>query len=453
LIELAPSLDVTLLEAQDRVGGILDTVCADGFLVERSADSFITSLPWAVDLCRQVGLGDRLLETHPRLRRAFVVHGGRLTRVPAGFVLMTFERLWPLLTSPLLSPWGKLRVACEPLVPRRRGDGDESVAMFARRRLGREAFERLVQPLVGGIYAADLEHLSMSATLPQLAAAERRHGSLTRAHRAQSRGSTGSDDAGARYSLFMTPRQGLTSLVQAIVQRLPHGTVRLNCPVQGLVRRAQGGWDVAAAQGCEVVDAVIVATPAAAAAEVVSAIDSQLTALLRSIQSSGTSVVSLGYSRGDVQHPLDGFGFVVPRREQRTILAASFSSVKFAGRAPGGKELIRVFIGGELQPELAALPDGELLRMAHAELQDLLGIRGQPCYQRVDRWTDAMPVYQVHHGTKVDQIEAIVDSLPGLALAGNAYRGVGIPQCIHSGRRAAEKVVDDLKELGPVRNR
>ena len=319
LVELQPSLDVVLLEGGTRLGGVIDTLRRDGFLIERSADSFITSVPWALELCRRIGFENQLRPPAPRQRNAMVVCRGRLERLPDGFLLMAPTRIWPVLATPILSALGKLRLVGEYFVARRRETGDESLASFARRRLGREAFERIVQPLVAGIYTADPEKLSVEATLPRFVEMERRYGGLIRGAR---RATQSADDAGAtsesgaRYGLFVTPRGGLSSLIEAIAARLPSGSVRLGAAVERVSPAERGGWQVELAGGggetldC---DAVVVATPAPAAGRLVAGFAPELSGELQEIEYAGTSIVTLAYRRGQIAHALDGFGFVVPR--------------------------------------------------------------------------------------------------------------------------------------------
>ncbi len=444
LVELRPDWDVTLLEAGNRLGGVLETVRRDGFLIEHSADNFITNVPWAVDLCRRVGLGDELMATTSQQRNALVVHAGRLERVPEGFMLMAPSRLWPLVTTPILSPLGKLRLLGECFVPRRKTGDDESLASFVRRRLGRETFERIVQPLVGGIYAADPEKLSLLATLPRFVEMEKRWGSLLRgAWRERAAAEVTPLESGARYGLFVTPRDGLTSLVEAIAAKLPPGSVRLHSPVERISRLPSGSWSVHVAPsggGPVECDALVVAVGAAPAARLLEPVDRELAGDLSRIEYAGMSIVTLAYRRDQIAHRLDGFGFVVPAVEKRRILAGSFSSVKFAGRAPSDAVLIRVFIGGACQSVLAELDDDSLRTIAADELRSLLGTRGVPVFDDIARWPGSMPQYHVGHGQRVARIETATTRWPGLALAGNAYHGVGIPHCIHSGETAAERI-------------
>ena len=442
LVEIRPDTPVVLFERQSRLGGVLRTVHEDGFQVEQSADNFITTVPWGVELCKRLGLGDQLIQTNPTHRRTYVVRRGRLSKLPDGFLMMAPTRMWPLAVTPILSPWGKLRAGLEYFIPPRKDESDESMAAFVRRRLGREAFERLVEPLVSAVYAADMEKLSVLATLPRFREMERQHGSLIRAMRRQMRARRKSKaESGARYSLFLTLRHGLSSMVDAIGDRLPQGTVRLETPVERIERRGTG-WTVSPENGpSEEFDAVILATPAHVAATLLEPIDADLAAQLASITHEGTAIVSVAYEREQISHPLDGMGAVVPAVEKSPILAVSFSSQKYAHRAPEGKVLLRAFVGGARRPEMAEMDTAELVPQVLGELGELLGIRGQPVYHTTSHWPRTMPQYHVGHMQLVDQIGARVAALSNLALAGNAYHGVGIPACIHSGQQAAERVL------------
>ncbi len=460
LLELNPNREVWLIDAAPQPGGIVYTEAVSGFLVERSADSFITTVPWGIDLCRRIGLAQELLETDPANRRAFVVRKGKLHVVPDGFMLMAPRRIWPVMRSGLLSPLGKLRLLAEYLVPRRRSDDDESLAAFARRRLGREAFERLVQPLVSGIYTADAELLSVQAALPRFAQMEREHGSLIRAARQQksqseaTEGETIEGESGARYSMFVAPREGLSQFTGALADRIANmqraagqGGLLLGTAVRSITPWPEGGWSVTFAPKDGQIDrpplevgAVIVATPAYQAARLLAEMDRPLAEALAGIPYAGASIVAVGYRRDQIAHPLDGFGLVVPAVEKRDILSVSFSSVKFAGRAPKQYVLMRVFLGGASRPDLVQADDDHLRRTAARELESLLGVTGTWTICRIFRWPGAMPQYHVGHKLRVATIEELAARRPGLALAGNAYHGVGIPDCIHSGEQAAERV-------------
>lgn len=443
-VELDPACRPVLFEAGPRLGGVLWTVHEQGFQVEQSADNFITTVPWGIDLCKRIGLGDDLIQTNPAHRHTFVVRRGRLCKLPDGFLMMAPTRLWPMAITPILSPLGKLRAALEYFIPPRRSEGDESMAAFVRRRLGNEVFQRLVEPLVSAVYAADVERLSVDATLSQFREMELRHGSLIRAMRRRMKAAPKgqSADSGARYSMFVTPRQGLSSMVDALAQRLPEGAVRLGRSVERIERGSGGCWIVWTPAGPpELFDAVIVATPSHVAGRLLAPVDPELAALLAGIEHSGTAIVSVAYDRAQVGHPLDGMGVVVPAIENYSILACSFSSQKYAHRAPEGKMLLRVFAGGARRPELAALDDDKLLPLVLGELGPLLKIRGEPIYHRTAHWPGTMPQFHVGHKQLVARLRARLEALPHLALAGNYFDGVGIPHCIHAGENAAERVL------------
>ncbi len=444
--ERDPAARVTVLEAGDRLGGAIATEVTQGFLVEHGADSFLTEKPWAMDLARRLGLEDRLVRTRDEQRRTYVVRAGRLHVLPDGFLVMAPTRLWPFVTSSLFSLPGKLRMALDLVLPRRSATDDESLDAFVRRRFGAEALERVAQPLVGGIYTADPARLSLAATMPRFIEMERKHRSIILAMRRQARAAArnAAGDSGARWSLFASFAGGMQTLVDALAQRLPEGAVRLRTRVEALARGAQGGWRLALSGG-EHVDAahVVLTLPSYANADLLRPHDPALADLLAGIRYASSAIVTLAYPRAQVAHPLDGFGFVVPAIEGRSIIAGSFSSVKYAGRAPGDQALFRVFAGGALAEHLASASDDELVTIAERELAELVGVRGAPVLVRVARHRRAMPQYDLGHLARVAAIENAVTRLGGLALAGSAYRGVGVPDCVHSGERAADALLGE----------
>lgn len=447
LQELDPNAPFTLFEAADRWGGVLNTERLDGFLIEHSADNFITDQPWALDLCRRLGMADQLQSTNEVGRRAFVVRGGKLLPVPQGFLLMAPREIGPIVTTRILSPLGKLRMAVEPFIPTRRSGDDESLGSFVRRRLGREAFDRLVQPLISGIYTADPERLSMLAALPRFVQMERTHGSLIRGMRhrpATGAAPTAGSDSGARYSQFVAPREGMSSLVGALAARLPPTAVRLGTRVDRLRPDANGRWRVRSEGSTgaqeEMFDAVCVALPAPQAAEALGDVDDELTNPLAKIVYAGCVVAVVAARRTDLKRLPDGFGVVVPEIERRRALSISFSSQKYSGRAPDDWALIRVFLGGACHPEVDGWSDDEVTRVVRTELEELVGLTGPLRTLRILRWRGKMPQYHVGHVERVQQIRAALRRWPTLALAGNAYDGVGVPVCIRSGELAAERL-------------
>jgi protoporphyrinogen/coproporphyrinogen III oxidase len=453
LVELGAArrtpVEPILIEALDRLGGTIATEYADGYLIEGGPDAFLTEKPWAVDLCGRLGLGDRLILTQPGRRRTLVLRGHRLLPLPDGFQLLAPSRLIPLWRSPVLSWRGKLRATTDLLLPRRRSQDDESVGGFVVRRFGREVLERMVQPLVTAIYAADPSAVSLRATMPRFAEMERAEGSVIRALRRSASRREVHNASGPRWSLFAAPAGGMQELVVGLAERLPASSVKLRRRVTSLARAVgTRSWRVNLADGATLlVDGVILAVPGPRAARLLSGLDGALSDQLAAIRYHSSAVVTLGYERSAVRHRLDAFGFVVPRVEGRPILACSFSSLKFAGRAPDGSVLLRVFVGGEGAAAVLARDDVDLAGVTQQHLREILGISSPPGVVRVHRHVGAMPQYDVGHLEHVEAIRDRVARHPGLAVCGNALTGVGIPDCIHSGEQAAEQVLESTSGL------
>lgn len=463
LIELAAAaripVDVTLFEAGARLGGVFGTEHIAGHMVETGADSFITSKPWALDLCTRLGLADRIIATNPTFRRSLILHHGKPQPTPEGLELIVPRSLRSLLASPLLSLAGKLAVAAEPFVPAKTDGHDESLADFVRRRMGPEMLQRIVQPMVGGIYTADPEHLSMQATLPRFVQMEREHGSLLRAVSLERRdaaadGSSpiaedpgGPDVSGARYGLFVSLRDGTSELLRALEARLRGAAqIELHAAVCSIRPLPDQRYRVATVRGdAQTFDGVILALPAFRAAALIADWDAELARQLDRIPYASSAIVVTGHRLADVAHPLDAFGLVIPHCEGRRILAVSFLSRKFEGRSPEGTVQLRTFVGGAMQPELFDLDDAAMLTLVRQELRDILGVSGEPLFHRIARYERGMPQYHVGHLDLVAAIEARERSHAGFAMAGNAYRGVGLPDAIHSGQQAAQRVLDALR--------
>jgi protoporphyrinogen/coproporphyrinogen III oxidase len=441
-------VDILLLEASSRLGGAIKTNFRDDFLIECGADSFISEKPEALELAKRLGIESRLIQTNEQHRRSFIVRNGQLLPVPGGFQLLAPSRFWPFVTTDIFSWAGKARMAFDLFIPRRpvtNGGEDESLASFVRRRLGREAFERMAQPMVGGIYTADPERLSLRATLPRFLEMEREHGSVIRALWKQRRAQTMDQiraTSGARYSLFLSFDRGMQVLIDRLAAKLPAGVVRLNTRATSVSFDKDKQWQVHLSDHDPITaDAVCLAVPAYTAAALLGETDAALARLLDQISHASTATINLAYQHADVPHPLDGFGFVVPFIEKRSVLACTFSSVKFAGRAPGRSVLLRAFVGGALQPELFELDEDGMVKRVRKDLRDLVGIEQRPLFAVVEKWRRSMPQYQVGHLELVSQIQARAQALPGLQLAGNSYGGAGIPDCIRSGETAASNIL------------
>ncbi|HMF56227.1 MAG TPA: protoporphyrinogen oxidase [Pyrinomonadaceae bacterium] len=446
------SIEVLLIEASSRLGGIIRTERRDGFLLEAGPDAFLSEKPEAVELAQRLGIADHLIETNRENRRSFIVRDGRLHPVPEGFQLLAPSRFRPFLTSGIFSIKGKARMALDLVLPRRRetnGAGDESLAQFVRRRLGQEALERMAQPMVGGIYTADPELLSLRATMPRFLKMEREHRSLILAMwraRKTAEAERSQKSGGARYNLFLSFDEGMQTLVDAIAGKLPPASIRLNTKADSLsFDEGNGKWLVQTSKGERIgTDALCLALPSYSAAALLKETDAALARELEGIAYASSATINLAFRREDVPHPLDGFGFVVPFVEKRSIIACSFSSVKFAGRSPDGFVLLRAFLGGALQPEIFALDEDEMLAATRRDLK-LLGIERAPTLSMVQKWPRSMAQYHVGHIEKVERINKRLEKFPTLKLAGNAYSGAGIPDCIRSGWSAAEEILNAEK--------
>ncbi len=443
----ASSVEALLLEASARLGGTIHTEHRDGFLIERGPDSLISEKPEAVSLAERVGLKENLINTNAEHRRAFLVRDGRLRPLPEGFRLIAPTAWGSFLRSDAFSLSMKARIALDLVLPRRSGEGvdDESLADFVRRRFGREALERVAQPVIGGIYTADPEQLSLRATMPRFLDMERDHRSVILALRdaqKRARQQNGSQSqrgtSGARYSLFLSFDGGMQMLTDRLASRLAPASLRLNTTIERLAfDTAARKWRIKTNAGGTIdADAVCLALPAHAAARLLRDVDNELARELAAIPYASTATVNLAYDREQIRHPLDGFGFVVPRVEGRAILACTFSSVKFSGRAPEGKVLLRAFVGGALQSEMFALDDDAMLHAVRRDLADLIGARGAPLFSIIERWTNSMPQYHVGHLDRIRRIRARLAALPNLHLLGNAYDGAGIPDLIRSAEAA-----------------
>ena len=445
----AVKVKILLLEASPRLGGSIATERVDGFLVEAGPDSFITEKPWALQLCERLDLASRLVSTQSAYQKIYVVHRGKLEPLPEGFFLLAPTRLRPFVESPLFSWRGKLRMAGELFIPRGNMDGDESLGAFVRRRFGAEALERVAQPLVGGIYASDPGQLSLAATMPRFKEMERLRRSVILAMWSEQRQRARSREAGsgARWSLFVTLRDGMQELVDSLAKRLPEESIRVNTPVTGLRRDDErNGWQVTIGnRETLAAHSVILATPAYQTSAILSSLATDAASELKKISYASTATVSLAFRRGDFPRRPDSFGFVVPAIEERKIMACTFSSLKYPNRAPEGHVLLRAFVGGALQPESFDTDDAKMEENVRAELASLLGVTAQPLFSRIWRHPKSMPQYHLGHQTRIERIEHALSKFPSLALAGSSYHGVGISDCVRTGEEAADKIVDYFK--------
>ena len=441
-------LEITLLEAKPRLGGVIETRSQKGFLLEGGPDSFISEKPAALELSRRLGIAQEVNGTNEKFRRSFIYKSGKLVQVPEGFYLIAPSQIQAFIQTPLLGLATKLRMGCELFIPKRPGGGDESVGSFVRRRFGETTLREVAQPMIGGIYTADPERLSLEATLPQFLEMERHYGSVIRglfARKKLGKKNASRTASGPRYSLFLSYKEGMETLTRKIVSKLPEVRFRVSASAAKIKRSA--GWEVVTQQDERLnADAVCIALPAQQAARLLAEPTPSLSRDLAAIPYESVATVNLAYRRQDIPHSLGGFGFVVPAFTQRKIVACSFSSVKFPGRAPEGMVLLRTFVGGALHREVYALEDEAMVRTVIKELRHYLGVEVPPVFTALSRYHESMPQYQVGHLSHVASIRSKLAVFPGLYLAGNAYNGIGVPDCIKSAEFAADAIMKYVRQ-------
>lgn len=447
-----PEAKITLFESSDRIGGVLKTEHVDGYNIECSADMFVSDPPFAMKLVKSLGKTDQLLQTKPLAKgdKAFVATNdpsAPFHPVPRGLALMMPNDLDTIQQSPLLSEKAKQRFLKEREVPPREVEDDESLKSFAIRRFGKDVFDQLIQPLVSGIYTADPQQLSMRATMAKFIESEKTHGSLIAAAESKTAKPGDHKASGARYGLFRAPERGMGQLIEWIVAATDHVDIRTGCSVVGL-EKSNPRWSIKlknnsleSKEESTLADAVVIATSAAIAGGIVNAVDPLLTEQLTRITAASSAIVIQAIDCSQIERQFDGYGIIVPSALDRKVIATSFSSNKFSQRAPDGKLLIRTFIGGALQSDLVDLNDDELIEIAKNELVKTVGFTGDAELTQVHRWRNCMPQYHVGHLEIMNQIDELMAKHPGIELAGNSYRGVGVPACIQSGYEAVDRLV------------
>ncbi len=434
---------ITLVESDGRLGGKILTDRTDGMVIEAGPDSFLSSKPAALELCRELGLEDAVIGTTESGGGTFILRNGRLEPLPEGITMLVPTKFKPLVTSRLLSPLGKLRMGLDFFIPARRDPEDESVGHFVRRRLGREAFERMAQPLLSGIYAGDADRLSLAATFPRLRDTELKFGSLTKGMLSQRKQAATRPQTGPKRSAFLSLLGGAGQLTDALGEALTNVDVMLRTAVTSIDRRDDGQYDVSLPDGSTVAaDGLILAVPAYAASEMLGRLEPAVASLLSHIPYVSTATVTLAYRAQDVAGSGAGRGFVIPRIENRELTAITWVTQKFSFRAPEGVALVRAFVGRAGREEAVELSDDDLLLLVRRELDEILGIKAEPLDARIYRWRRALPQYVLGHLERLAEIDERMASMPSVQLAGAAYRGVGIPDCIQSGRSAAVKVLE-----------
>jgi len=428
-------LQWTLFEKSKRLGGVIRTEQQDGFVLEAGPDSFLTAKPDALALCRELGIEDQIIPSNDAIRKTYILAKNRLIEIPDGLQFMVPTRILPIAATPLFS-WGtKLRMARELLIRPGSMNGDESVATFVRRHFGQEMVDRIAEPLLAGVYGGNAEHLSMRAVLPMFAAMERDHGSLARASLKAKKKAAASGTKPA--PLFSSLKNGLQQMLNALMPTLDPQALRLQQTVTGVVR-GNDEWNITAGDGSHSFDSILLGIPATSAAALLASVDQEISSRMARIQYTSSAAVAVAFDKVDLP---PGFGYLVPGTEGKKMMACTFVHNKFSYRAPKGSALLRCFFSSSRVPDLLKLSDDDLERAALEELREVLGLTAAPRFVRVFRWNQGLPQYETGHLERVAEIHSRLESLPGLNIIGNSFYGVGIPDCIKSGRQAAEKLM------------
>lgn len=427
-------LEWTLFEQSDRLGGVIKTEARDGFVLEAGPDSFLSLKAEGAQFCRDLGIGDQLINSNDADRKTYILLRGRLVQLPRGLEFMVPTRVLPMASTPLFSVATKIRMLGESF-SRPGNRQDESVANFVRRHFGQEMVDRVAEPLLAGVYGGDADQMSVRAVLPRFVQMEQESGSLVRAtllaHRSKK------ESGPPHHSLFTSLRDGMQQMVEAAAAALPPDRIRLRQPVCA-IRLFNDGWQVEGPGFTEEFQAVLLAIPAIAATALLRQFQPELIEGLAQIQYSSSVAVVLAYDRADLPA---GHGFLVPRTEGRKMLACTFVHKKFSNRAPQGTALLRCFFSSSRVPDLPGWSDDALVETARHELYEILGLQSHPLLARVFRWDCALPQYAVGHLERVAAMERVLAELPGIQIIGNSFHGVGIPDCVKSGRLAAEKLM------------
>jgi len=437
------NLQWVLFEKSDRLGGVIETERRDGFVIEAGPDSFLSIKPDASRLCQELALGDQLIPSNDATRKTYILVKGKLVPIPHGLEFMVPTRVWPMITTPLFSFKTKLRMATEMFSAVRKDASDESVGAFVRRHFGQEMVDRVAEPLLAGVYGGNAERLSIRAVLPRFAEMERQHGSLVRATlRAKALARPGAKPQ----PLFTSLKNGMQQMVEALAAALPQASIRLRQQSLSL-RPANDDWQIESAGLSERFQEVLLAIPAPAAAGLLRQFHPGLIEGLAKIEYTSTAAVALAYDQAELPA---GHGFLVPRSENRKIMACTFVHKKFAHRAPDDKKLLRCFFSSSRMPDLLTHSDEQLQQIAQQELREILGLKTEPRFARTFRWDRAMAQYETGHVDRVAEMEKIIAEMPGFHIIGNSFHGIGVPDCIKSARLAVEQITSGVSEPATV---
>ena len=438
--------NITVVEKSDYVGGTIHTEYVDGFVIEAGPDCFFAEKPYAGMLIKELGISERLIGTNNKNQGTYVLWHNKLHKLPDGVVLMIPTKFTPFVTSSLFSIYGKIRMGMELFIPRRTDGIDESLSEFTIRRLGREALERIAEPLVAGVHAGDPDTMSVKSSFPRFVDMEQKYGSLIKGM-LKVRGKMKRRETEGSNSMFMTMKGGLRELIDAIVQQSPGVVFKRGKKATSVRRVDDKSYAVILSDGEQLIaNSVILATPAYVSAGLISSISNELSELLLSVPYVSTATISLAYKKERFTHPLKGFGFVVPKKENRHIMAVTWTSSKFFNRSPDDAVLIRCFIGGAMNQKLVFQSDDEIIKLVKADLKEIMSIKEEPLFSRIYRWDRAMPQYTIGHESRIKAIEQIVKGLKNIQLCGSAYHGIGISDCINSGNIAAQNILKAMFE-------
>ena len=442
-------VEYVVFESSPRLGGVLVTDHVDGCIIEAGPDSFLTEKPWAADLCRKIGLGDQLIGSNDVDRKTYIVVKNKLVVLPDGLMFMVPTKIMPTVFSSLFSVRTKLRMAAEWFHPPRKATEDETVADMVKRHYGSEMVDLLADPLLSGVYGGEAAHLSVRAVLPRFAEMEAKYGSLGRAMLA-ARTKMAVAAKGPAKPLFSSLKDGMQQMIDALAVRLDPKALRTSSSVQSVTQHQDqsqsngNGWKVESERETNYFDAVIIATPTPAAAAMLQSADANLARDLGGISYGSSVTVSLGYDEKVRRSLPPGFGFLVPRSEGRRMLAATFVHNKFPHRAPDNRAIVRCFLGGARDEQILQSSDAEILQIVRDELRGIIALTAEPLFARVYKWKSAMAQYSVGHLERLQRIESLRRKLPGLALAGNGYSGIGVPDCVRSGADAVDNVLAQM---------
>ncbi len=439
-------IDFKIFEKDNEAGGKIKTDYIDNFVIEAGPDSYLPEKFWSVQLIKKVGLEEDMLCSNDEFKGTYIYSKGKLHPLPEGVMLMVPTMIMPLLKSNLISWPGKIRMGLELFIPPKKDDSDESLAQFVTRRLGRECLEKIAEPLVAGIHTSNPDNMSVKATFPRFIEMEKKYGSLIKGMVALLKNKPTTSQTTKKMTYFMSLKNGMFELVQACKNFIGEDKIFLNKEVIS-IEKIDSRYKIKFKDGQdEISDYIVLATPSYITAEMIH-FDNELQSLLRSIEWSSSATISLAYRKDDIKVPLKGFGFIVPRIENRRINASTWSSIKWSFRAPDNYILIRAFVGGGHHEELVEVNDNELEKIVKEELRDIVGITANPLFTKVYRWFKGMPKYTVGHLERISRIDNILSKHIGTFLIGCSYKGIGIGDCVKSGFDAAKTIINMEKRI------